>query len=266
MITRKHGTLWTAEEDHLLRTLAATLTKPELSDVVGRTVGAIEARAKGLCVHFPKRPAPDKWQPHEDDMLRRCALECLTVRKAAARIGRSRFATATHALRIGVSFAAARRRSAWSDEELATAKLMWPSCTGDEIATKLGRGLTRQAVIGMMRRQGLKKRKPVTRPTEAVKRRMRPIGTPKRPKPFSLPSYNPAARAIVKKAAQALPAIAANDTPHVALEDLEYWHCRWIAGDPQKIPRTAPLYCGHKRQRGLAYCAEHSRRAYRPVH
>lgn len=46
----------------------------------------------------------------------------------------------------------------------------------------------------------------------------------------------------------------------VHIWDLKSHHCRWIEGTVNGLDT---LYCGVPRQRGSAYCPDHTRRAWR---
>ena len=258
---------WTAEEDQILTEMAAAgATQYAVSQRLCRPLGGVYMRAKRhLLVKF-RRLASRPWTDTDIAILREMAP---TNNRFAigAKLGRSSDAVGAKALtlRIKIMHQCGPMWDNWNDELIKTAVTMWKdnNASATAISNKLGHGISKNAVIGKMYRLGLHKgKKPPPPPTEKMKRIVRARRQPKRG--FSLPSYSPIVRASVKKLPKPLP--PADDSARVALEDLEYWHCRWIAGDPQKIPRTEPLYCGHKRKRGLAYCAEHSRRAYRPTH
>jgi GcrA cell cycle regulator len=267
MLTQKHGTLWSSEEEHILRSLVPTTGIADLADILGRTIGSVRCKARAIKLRFPIRYVHVKfWQPHEDDLLRQLSKEGCTSKIAAKRVGRTQWATQTRALRLKIKFATTKRRTAWREDELDTAKQMWKFCTGEQIAQKLGRGLTREAVIGMMRRHRMPaKQRHKPNPSTAVRRKMQSIGTPRpplRPLPQKstkefilgpLRSRNP-------KRPIELPVYV--DVARVKHADLEYGHCRWPVGDPQTSHSRA-FFCGAKRVTGLPYCEQHKRRAYR---
>jgi GcrA cell cycle regulator len=51
------------------------------------------------------------------------------------------------------------------------------------------------------------------------------------------------------------------DTPKVSTFDLEAKHCRWPCGDPLEISPRDPLFCGDPRIPGTSYCERHLRRS-----
>lgn len=268
MITQKHGTPWTPREEHVLWTLAETATRQDVADILGRTLGAIYAKSKVLKVRFAKRRTHLKyWQPHEDAMLRQFALGGDILRTAAHRIGRTYEGALRRARRLKIKFTFNRGKSTWTTEEVDTAKEMWPLFTGTEIAHKLGRGLTREAVIGMMRRQKMPaKQRHKPNPPTAVRKRMQSIGTPR-------PALRPLPRKSTKefalgnwrsgmKAPKELPVYV--DVARVKHADLQWHHCRWPVGDPQ-TSHSREFFCGSKRVTGLPYCEQHNRRAYREI-
>jgi len=178
--------------------------------------------------------------------------------------------------------------SGWTDEAVETAKRLWlDGQSAGRISAQLGRGLSRNAVIGKMYRLGLAGRAksarqaapPVTLPAPEVRVRLRRDGAPSRPHAGDIVRVA-AARAerqhvhpgeIVRAvAARALdPGLASDaDEPPpdggITIVELTARTCRWPLGDPSEFDDFR--FCGAAKTPDLGpYCAYHARLAYRPA-
>ncbi len=114
----------------------------------------------------------------------------------------------------------------WTDESRELAKNLWTTenLTAGQIAARIGGGITRNAVIGIMNRAGLQKEKRAPKPKQRE-----PRG------PFIRPA--PKAAPIV---ASEPAAVSEAPGPHaVPMLDLTADQCRWAYGDD---PKTM-LFC-----------------------
>ena len=146
----------------------------------------------------------------------------------------------------------------WTDERVTLLRKLWvEGKTAKEIASVLGNGITRNAVIGKAHRLKLSGRVSPAQQNDKIKPRQK------------------VDRAVMKNrkvihvdVAQAPPrpsTILAN-TPApqapkggVQMADLRERHCRWPHGDP----RDADFhFCGAPALVGLPYCDHHCRAAY----
>lgn len=163
----------------------------------------------------------------------------------------------------------------WTDERIALLKRMWKEGkSAAEIAKSLGKGVTRNAVIGKAHRMGLSGRpSPIKKPPAAKKE------TVKKPvvkRAAAAPAKKAAAPAAAtkgrsKSAAPAAAPIEQDDTLSriaketlppgggVSLLDLTEKMCKWPIGDP-KEPDFA--FCGLPSRPGSTYCPAHSAAAY----
>jgi GcrA cell cycle regulator len=149
-------------------------------------------------------------------------------------------------------------KSAWTDEEKATAKKMWDA--GDSasvIARTLGRGRSRNAVVGMLHRMGCASRK-----TPVRRINTRPVmAKPLNPRPKRVGKV-----AAAKAGSPRIEAAPIRDEPPPAdvirLEDLEHRHCRYPLGDPQA---EGFGFCGADKVEGRPYCQPHCDVAYQPT-
>jgi GcrA cell cycle regulator len=157
----------------------------------------------------------------------------------------------------------------WTDERIALLKKMWKEGkSAAEIAKTLGKGVTRNAVIGKAHRMGLSGRpSPIKKPTpvkkEAAKKETSvklPVG--KKAAPVA-PSKAPAAKnPLLVKEAEELKKIEKEIVPlggGVALIDLTERMCKWPIGDPREPDFT---FCGRGIRPGTPYCPDHAAMAY----
>lgn len=258
------GTRWSSAHDRLLIDLAeAGATKEDIAVEVKRTPLGVYERAKTLGVRFKRHLA---WTTDEDEILRAGIAAGKSRKQTAVGLpNRSLDSMSMRASRLGIGFTPGARNDIWEiDDRLERALKMWADGkSGRDIAKALNCDLTRSAIIAKMHRRGMKRASVPKPKREAPVRKPKPVKPPKPRAPFALQDYK-TLRAF--KASEGwLPPTPANDVARVPLEELKAKHCRWIAGDPKKVARLDPLYCGHDRQPGLAYCARHSARAYRCI-
>ncbi len=141
----------------------------------------------------------------------------------------------------------------WTDEQFAYARRLW--LDGDSarvIAEKMNArwhgGLTRNAVIGKLRRAGAPMRVTAGRAVKPKKVKEKKIVLAKIAKP---PALKPV------RLAAAAETLARDAAAAVTLLEMRPNQCRWPYGDP-----LAPdfVFCGRPRAHG-AYCAGHVREA-----
>ena len=179
--------------------------------------------------------------------------------------------------RVGTPFPAVNRNALWTGEFLAQAVAEWKDgASGHQIAVRLGRGLTRSAVIAKMHRLGLgnipgryKPRKAQPKQAKPPKPRVERVERAQRVRPSRSSGF--ALRPLGIKHPSALPARPlplaqpTTDIARVRLDELKSRHCRWIVGDPKRIAAGQPVFCGSRREPGLPYCRDHNARAYHEV-
>jgi len=145
----------------------------------------------------------------------------------------------------------------WTDERVETLKQMWAD--GASSAT-IGReiGVSRNAVLGKVHRLGINN--------------MRPKPAPKPPKPPKLPkAVNGAAKLELntfnpQRGVRRAPTFP-QEQPAPKRQCCTFWQltprrCRWPFGE---VGTADFHFCGAKSVKGLPYCAEHARMAYRPA-
>jgi GcrA cell cycle regulator len=154
----------------------------------------------------------------------------------------------------------------WTAERVETAKARWAEgYTSGQIAAELG--ITRNAVLGQISRQGLLK----TDRAGKVARAPRAPRKPRAPKPPGLRVGRLALRTGQFMTAAAnddsiplppepLPAPRARN---VTLLELKPDDCRWPTGRTDEYPRGEALFCGDARHGGSSYCRYHLRIATR---
>lgn len=159
----------------------------------------------------------------------------------------------------------------WTDERINLLKKMWKEGkSAAEIAKTLGKGVTRNAVIGKAHRMGLSGRpSPIKKPAPA----------PKKEKEAAAPRKE--AAPVKEAAAVRKPAAPATKHPPLAREveelprkpekeilplnggtpliDLTERMCKWPIGDPREPDFT---FCGRGIRVGTPYCPDHAAMAY----
>ncbi len=158
----------------------------------------------------------------------------------------------------------------WTDERINTLKKMWKEGkSAAEIAKTLGKGVTRNAVIGKAHRMGLSGRpSPIKKPAppkkEAAPKIVKTAAAPK----AAAPSKKTAASAASAKAAppsreaeelKKLESAAPKIGGGIALIDLTERMCKWPIGDPKDADFS---FCGLTIRAGTPYCPEHAAMAY----
>lgn len=157
----------------------------------------------------------------------------------------------------------------WTDDRINTLKKMWKEGkSAAEIAKTLGKGVTRNAVIGKAHRMGLSGRpSPIKKPAPPKKEAAAKIVKTAAPKPVvgGKKSAAPApakaagvpAREVeeLRKLESAAPKIGGG----VALIDLTERMCKWPIGDPKEADFS---FCGLTIRAGTPYCPEHAAMAY----
>lgn len=158
----------------------------------------------------------------------------------------------------------------WTDERIATLKKMWKEGkSAADIAKTLGKGVTRNAVIGKAHRMGLSGRpSPIKKPPAPAKKEPVKKAVAVAPKAAA-----PAARKATAAPKPSAPAAPAREPvpPRapikevfpadggVGLIDLTERMCKWPFGDPREDDFT---FCGHPIRPGTPYCHEHAALAY----
>ncbi|GAB4576320.1 MAG: GcrA family cell cycle regulator [Rhodothalassiaceae bacterium] len=118
----------------------------------------------------------------------------------------------------------------WTDEKIAALRKLWDKgLSASQIATEIGDGVTRNAVIGKAHRLGLKAR----------------------PSPVK---ETPPQKAEAPKARR-----KATKDKRVGLLDLTERMCKWPIGHPGEAEFH---FCGRPSTPGLPYCPEHCAEAY----
>ncbi len=173
----------------------------------------------------------------------------------------------------------------WTDERVERLSTLWlEGRSASQIATELGEGVSRNAVIGKVHRLGLSGR--AVPPAEAAAPRIREVPEPvtevpaaAEPAPVEAVPDAPAMAAhtvddvaAILDAAEPitidLPALrAVKDvvipiSGRVTILELSGSMCRWPIGDPTSAEFR---FCGCRAVGTLPYCQEHARVAFQPV-
>jgi GcrA cell cycle regulator len=143
----------------------------------------------------------------------------------------------------------------WNDDRIAQLKRLHAqglSCA--LIAAELGGGLSRNSVIGKLRRMGLRHIKPVVTNERSIRRSRR---KPLRPIAVLFPPQECAME-------QMPPSSSLNDveiplTQRRTLVELGEHDCRWSCGNPGA---SDFFFCGAPTVDDLPYCRDHCERAY----
>lgn len=153
----------------------------------------------------------------------------------------------------------------WTDERIGLLKKMWKEGkSAAEIAKTLGKGVTRNAVIGKAHRMGLSGRpspikKPAPSKKEAAPARKEAVKEVK--KAAAPPSSGKTPPALVRETEE-LKKIEKELVPlggGVSLLELTERMCKWPIGDPREPDFT---FCGRGIRQGTPYCPDHASMAY----
>ena len=160
----------------------------------------------------------------------------------------------------------------WTDERVEQLRQHWlEGKSASQIATLLGHGLTRNAVIGKVHRLGLAGRakspstaasRPRASSQQAVQRAAPPRMTPVGPRIVrGATALAIAPRIETEAEPQAYDSVVLPMSLRVTIIELTEAMCRWPLGDP-----TSPdfRYCGSPAANG-PYCGHHGRLAYQPA-
>jgi GcrA cell cycle regulator len=157
----------------------------------------------------------------------------------------------------------------WTDEKVELLRQMWlDGKSASQIASELGDGVTRNAVIGKVHRLGLSGRVKTSAPT-APRIRHKPAHAPRPVAPRSVGGGfrgNTALAMARDPMAEAEPELREDVvipmSLRVTIVELRETMCRWPLGDP-----TSPdfRYCGIQSQSDGPYCVHHGRMAYQPA-
>jgi GcrA cell cycle regulator len=161
----------------------------------------------------------------------------------------------------------------WTDERVEQLRQHWiEGKSASQIATLLGHGLTRNAVIGKVHRLGLADRakpsssappRPRTSPQQGVRRAAPPRATaPVAPRVVGgATALAIAQRTEIEAELEAYESVVLPMSLRVTIVELKEAMCRWPLGDP-----TSPdfRYCGSPAASG-PYCAYHGQLAYQPA-
>ena len=159
----------------------------------------------------------------------------------------------------------------WTDERIGLLKKMWKDGkSAAEIAKSLGRGVTRNAVIGKANRMGLSNRSTPAKKPAPLKKEL--------PRKGKAPAVVvPARKGVVpapalrgKTTAPVLPVRETEEIKNLGKEimapgggvpliDLTERMCKWPIGDPREDDFT---FCGRTARPGIPYCPEHGAMAY----
>jgi GcrA cell cycle regulator len=144
----------------------------------------------------------------------------------------------------------------WNDERVEQLKRLHAggrSCSF--IAAKLGCGLSRNSIIGKLRRIGLGSIKPVE-----TKETPTPRGRRRRLRPAA--SLFPLAKCTMEQGRPSSSPLNDGEIPFTqrsSLLELGQHDCRWSCGDPDA---SDFFFCGAPVVDGLPYCRAHCERAY----
>jgi GcrA cell cycle regulator len=162
---------------------------------------------------------------------------------------------------------------AWTDEVVEQLKQHWmEGKSASQIASLLGNGLTRNAVIGKVHRLGLAARAKSPGSGASRPRRLAPPSRPHRPAAARLSSPAPRIMRGATALAIAPEALSVVEQPEfesvvvpmslrVTIIELKEAMCRWPLGDPTT---SEFRYCGSPTGSG-PYCAYHAGLAYQPA-
>ena len=166
--------------------------------------------------------------------------------------------------------AVAPEKGIWSEDRVETLKKLWEQgLSASQIATQLGMGVTRNAVIGKVHRLRLSGR--ATAPRSTAPRSARKTREPSVPgRSPSMPTaganalkpnmyYAPRPMALPEPKPMRLVDNAKDG--RITILHLSDRTCKWPIGDPMKEDFC---FCGHGPRDGSPYCEYHARIAYQP--
>lgn len=153
----------------------------------------------------------------------------------------------------------------WNDQQIDTLKALWrEGASASEIATALGNGATRSAVLGKINRLKMSDRSPGVNPKKsaAAAKRGR-TGNPGQATAAAIRARRSTQSAL--HSAKRLPAPFAGEpedgvdvTRLIGIEQLTEHTCKWpVTGDGSKT-----RFCGEHSVEGKPYCEDHCERAY----
>jgi hypothetical protein len=143
---------------------------------------------------------------------------------------------------------------AWTDEQREAAIRLWRECKSAAfIADELGPAITRNAVVGLMHRLGI--RSPKHNPHSPVGDRGFAHSSARAPRQYQRK------RRIGESARRVVAPPAPIQTRPVSLLDAGLDHCRWPLNDCQTFEEFR--FCGAAAGRGSSYCAGHHALVYR---
>jgi GcrA cell cycle regulator len=154
----------------------------------------------------------------------------------------------------------------WTDPQMEALGQLWmEGRTASQIASLLGAGITRNAVIGKVHRLGLCSGDNIGLRAATIKSSAVTLERGVRRAPRTIPE---AAPALVSSGDCGDGAVAravkrtASISPSVAIADLTDETCRWPIDDPDSRELR---YCGALAIGAKPYCADHSKLAYQPA-
>lgn len=155
----------------------------------------------------------------------------------------------------------------WTEPRTETLKRLWlDGLSASQVATILGGGATRNAVLGKLHRLGIMRRDTPSKPqcnprrerlTDARAPRVtRPVAT----RPAASPkAHRPRVEGAITRA-RTERAYVEKHVPSVGLTGLSSHTCKWPIGDPRA---EGFGFCGC-RVETAPYCSDHALAAYRP--
>jgi GcrA cell cycle regulator len=164
-----------------------------------------------------------------------------------------------------------QEKAPWTVERVELLKKLWgDGHSASQIATKLGMGVTRNAVIGKVHRLNLSgratpPRSPSPRPQRDVTPRPSRPHTPPLPSIGSLamkPSLRPEPQSRSLPEPKPLRLVDLPKDGRITILHLSDKTCRWPIGDPGT---DEFCFCGHGPRESSPYCEYHARIAYQPA-
>lgn len=157
----------------------------------------------------------------------------------------------------------------WTDERIALLKKMWKEGkSAAEIAKTLGKGVTRNAVIGKAHRMGLSGRpSPIKKPAAPAKKEKEAAPkskepAKKEPRPSAPAAGSQRVSAAIAKEVEEMKRIEKEVLPlngGISLLELTERMCKWPIGDPREPDF---IFCGRGIRPGTPYCPDHAAMAY----